>query len=695
MIRWSLFARSFCPDCPEKFAKRVRRSLAGAFGARATDQAGETGAVGQRMRGQEAVEGIGVDQQFVAPAFGDRELLTVAGHAAGPMVERGLNWCRIDVTHELPDVLQLSSPAFVRANAAGLANGIDQPFGQVEQCQAFRIERDQRLAQVLQCVHFLFSARLGRRQVQVRIGVLLRLRRRHRLSLHTEFGGASAIVAMPFAMITDPFLRTLTGPVPIDRTSCRTARPKNPPMTPELKTTRDGAKPRQGASAATSAQFPVSASELERVATIVLDAATGGGASAAETEVSQAIGQSVTVRHDEVETINYNRDKGIGVTVYVDQRRGHASSADFSDDAIRAMVRKALAIARQTAQDPAAGLADPARLARDWPDLDLYHPWLLPVEAAIELGREAEAAARRVDASINNSDGATVARGESEFIYANSLGFTGGYRSSRHHIDCSVIGERDGAMQRDYWYTAARAPGDLQAAAEVGRIAGERTVRRLGARQLGTLECPVIFEAPEAADLLGYFVAAVSGGSLYRRTSFLQDSLGQQVFAPLVQLREEPHLPRGRGSAPFDSEGVATAARDVVRDGVVQGYFLGSYSARKLGMATTGNGGGSHNLVLTHGEDDLAGLMRRAGRGLLVTEQLGSGVNSVTGDFSRGAAGFWFEDGAIAFPVEEITIAGNLKQMFRDIVAVGSDVDRRGARHTGSILVARMTIAGH
>jgi PmbA protein len=257
-----------------------------------------------------------------------------------------------------------------------------------------------------------------------------------------------------------------------------------------------------------------------------------------------------------------------------------------------------------------------------------------------------------------------------------------------------VIGEDRGAMQRDYWYTAARAAGDLEGASAVGRTAGERTVRRLGARQVPTQECPVLFEAPEAADLIGFFVAAVSGGSLYRKSTFLPDSLGKEVFAPHVSIREEPHLPRGRGSAPFDNEGVATAPRDVVRDGVVRGYFLGSYSARKLGMATTGNAGGSHNLVVAHGREDLAALLRRMGRGLLVTEQLGQGVNPVTGDFSRGAAGFWIEDGAIAFPVEEVTIAGNLKQMFRDIVAVGADVDRRSARHTGSILVGRMTVAG-
>jgi PmbA protein len=450
-----------------------------------------------------------------------------------------------------------------------------------------------------------------------------------------------------------------------------------------------------GPSTAHARHFPVTTAELERIAQAVLDAAKQGGATAAETDVSQGIGQSVTVRKEAVETISYNRDKGISVTVYVGQRRGNASTADFADESIRATVGKALAIARYTAEDPAAGLADPARLARSWPDLDLYHPWALSVEDAVEIGRETEAAALAVDPRITNSEGATVARSESEFVYANSLGFAGGYRTSRHHIDCSVIGEQDDAMQRDYWYTAARAPADLASARDVGRIAGERTVRRLGSRKLRTVECPIVFEAPEAADLISYFVQAVSGGSLYRKSSFLLDSLGQQVFAPHIVLREEPHILRARGSAPFDSEGVATAPRDVVRDGVVQGYFLGSYSARKLGMASTGNGGGSHNLVLSHGDDDLPALLARMSRGLLVTEQLGQGVNPVTGDFSRGAAGFWVEDGAIAYPVEEITIAGNLRDMFKGIVAVGNDVDRRGSRHTGSILLDRMTVAGH
>jgi PmbA protein len=445
----------------------------------------------------------------------------------------------------------------------------------------------------------------------------------------------------------------------------------------------------------TGEPFPVPTRELERIAVAILDAAKAAGATAAEADVSQAIGQSVTVRHGEVETIAYNRDKGINVTVYVGQRRGQASTADFSADALHATVDKALAIARYTAEDPCAGLADAERLARDWPDLDLYHPWALSVDEAIALGREAERTALAVDPRLTNSDGATVARGDSEFVYANTNGFVGGFRGSRHHIDCSVIGEDNGAMQRDFWYSASRVPAELSPAAEVGRIAGERTARRLNARKLGTLECPVLFEAPEAADLIGTFVHAVSGGSLYRRASFLLDSLGSSVFAPIVSIREEPHIPRGRGSTPFDNEGVATVPRDVVRDGVLQGYFLGSYSARKLGLASTGNAGGAHNLVVSHGDDDLAALIKRMGRGLLVTEQLGHGVNLVTGDYSRGAAGFWVEHGEIAYPVEEITIAGNLKDVFRNIVAIGRDVDRRGSRHTGSVLVASMTVAGH
>ncbi len=429
--------------------------------------------------------------------------------------------------------------------------------------------------------------------------------------------------------------------------------------------------------AAPATRFPLTTDALSGVAGEVVRAAQAGGATAAETEVSQAFGLSVTVRKGEVETIAYNRDKGIGVTVYVGARRGHASTADFARAAIEDAVAKALTIARYTAEDDCAGLADPALLARNWANLDLYHPWDLTVEEAIALGRECEAAALAVDPRLTNSDGATVSLHEGEFVYANTLGFSGGYASSRHGIYCAVIGDDDGAMQRDDWFTAARSPHDLEAAARIGRLAGERTARRLGARRLATLDCPVLYEAPVATGLIGHYVSATSGGSLYRKSSFLIDSLGRQVFAPQISIREEPHLKRGQASAPFD------------------GYFLGSYSARKLRLASTGNAGGNHNLVVTHGPEDLPALLRRMGRGVLVTELLGQGVNPVTGDYSRGAAGYWIEGGEIAYPVEEITIAGNLGRMYRDIVAIGNDVDRRGSRHCGSVLIGAMTIAGN
>jgi PmbA protein len=402
----------------------------------------------------------------------------------------------------------------------------------------------------------------------------------------------------------------------------------------------------------------------------------------------------VTVRRGAVETIEYNRDKGVGVTVYIDQRRGHASTSDFAPKAVRETVEAALSIARFTASDDAAGLADEALLAREVADLDLYHTWSLPVESAIDLARECEAAALAVDPRITNSEGASVSTQQSHFAYGNTLGFLSGYPSSRHTVMCSVIaGEGDG-MQRDDWYVQARAAADLEDARLVGRHAGQRCVRRLGARRLATMQVPVLFEAPIASSLLGHFVGAVSGGSLYRKASFLLDSLGQQVFSPLVRIRDVPDLKRGLASSPFDDEGVATHRRDVVERGVLQGYFLGSYSARKLGMASTGNAGGNHNLLLDSTGEDFSTLLKKMGRGLLVTELLGMGVNQVTGDYSRGAAGFWVENGEIAYPVQEITIAGNLKDMFRAIGAVGTDVLVRGSRQCGSILVDGMTVAG-
>jgi PmbA protein len=440
--------------------------------------------------------------------------------------------------------------------------------------------------------------------------------------------------------------------------------------------------------------FSHSAEALQQIARDVLEHARANGASAAETDVSEGFGQSVSVRRGEVENVEYNRDKGVSVTVYVGQQRGHASTSDFSPDAVRDTVRAALSIARFTAPDDCAGLADPELLARDFPDLDLYHPWDLPVDEAIERARACEAAALGADPRIRNSEGATLSTQQSHFVYANSHGFAGGFPSSRHSVSCSVIGGEGDDMQRDDWYSMARATGDLEPVEQVGRLAGTRCARRLGARKIATTECPVLFEAPMAAGLLGHFVGAVSGGSLYRKASFLLDSLGKRVFAPLVQVHDVPDIRRGLASSAFDDEGVATQRRDIVRDGVLQGYFLGSYSARKLGMRSTGNAGGNHNLIVDSTGEDFATLLARMGRGLLVTELLGMGVNNVTGDYSRGAAGFWVEGGQIAYPVQEITIAGNLKDMFQGIVAVGSDLLVRGSRQCGSILIDRMTVAG-
>lgn len=440
--------------------------------------------------------------------------------------------------------------------------------------------------------------------------------------------------------------------------------------------------------------FSHDSATLSALASDVLAYARKQGATAAEVEVSEGQGQNVTVRHGEVETIEYNRDKGIGVTVYIGQRRGHASTSDFAAKALQDTVSAALSIARFTAIDDCAGLADADRLATEFPDLDLYHPWRLPVERAVELATACEGAGLSFDNRISNSEGASVSTQESHFIYANSHGFLHGYPASRHSIGCSLIaGEGDG-MQRDDWYEMSRAGDELKAPEYVGRQAAERTVKRLNARKIATTKAPVLFESPIAASLLGHFVSAVSGGSLYRKSSFLLDCMDKAVFAPLVRISDLPHIPRGLGSGNFDAEGVATQARNVVEDGVVRGYFLGSYSARKLGMKSTGNAGGNHNLVMRDTGDDFAALIKKLHRGLLVTELMGQGVNAVTGDYSRGAAGYWVENGEIAYPVHEITIAGNLKDMFKDIVAVGNDVLQRSSRLCGSLLIREMTIAG-
>ena len=444
--------------------------------------------------------------------------------------------------------------------------------------------------------------------------------------------------------------------------------------------------------------FTCEAGELQSLAQSVLEHARRLGASGCDCDVSESHGLSVTVRKGRPDTVEHNRDRSIGVSVYWGgrprARRGHASTSDFSPAALRQTVEAAAAIARHTAEDDCAGLPDPDTLASDKPDLDLFHPWALSTEDAIDLARRCEAAAFAVSKNIRNSEGATVSAQHSQFALANSLGFIGGYPATRHWLSCSVIAEAKGLMQRDDWYSASRVPAQLADPAALGRYAAQRALARLGARKIPTCRAPVLFEAPAALQLIGHFVSAVNGGNLYRRTSFLVDSLGKQVFSPMVNIDERPHEPRGLASTPFDEEGVATRRRSIVRDGTVEGYFLGTYSARKLGMKSTGSAGGHHNLVVRSEGPDFAGMLRTMGRGLLVTELMGQGVNLVTGDYSRGAAGYWVEGGEIRFPVEEITIAGNLREMFTGIAAIGSDVLVRSGRSSGSILVENMTIAG-
>lgn len=443
-------------------------------------------------------------------------------------------------------------------------------------------------------------------------------------------------------------------------------------------------------------RFSYSLNTLEQIARDILTEAKQGGATACETNVTDGFGQTVTIRQNAVETIEYNRDKGLSVTVYIGQKRGNASTSDFSPKAIRDTVTAALSIARYTAEDDCAGLAEKAQLAHHYPQLDLYFPWQLSVEQAIELAKDCEQAGFAADARITNSEGATVSTSQSQFIYANSLGFMGGYPVSQHSVSCALIAEQNDSKQRDYWYSVARDAADLESAKEIGRKTGMRSAARLGARKIATCEVPVLFEAPIASSLIGHFAAAISGGSLYRKSSFLLNSIGQQVFAPHVQILESPHLHKGLGSSAFDEDGVATVERKIVENGIVQGYFLSSYSARKLKMTTTGNAGGTHNLMIQSTNTlDIAGLLEKMQTGLLVTELLGHGVNGVTGDYSRGASGFWVEKGRIAYPVEEITIAGNLKDIYRGIVAIGNDVVVRGSKQSGSILIDRMTIAGN
>jgi len=444
--------------------------------------------------------------------------------------------------------------------------------------------------------------------------------------------------------------------------------------------------------------FSISDDQLRELAQHALSVARTLGASDASCEVSESTGLSVTVRKRKVETIEHTRDKGLGVTVYLGSRRGHASTSDFSEVAVRQAVEAAHNIARFTAEDDAAGLPDEDTFERNPRDVDLFHPWLLDTDEAIDLARRCEGAAYAVSPRIVNSEGANVYTSSGHFVLANTRDFSAGYPYSRHSISVSPIARDSGGMQRDDWFSSTRLHADLASPEAIGDYAARRALARLGARKLATRQCPVLFEAPLACGLLGNFVQAASGGLLYRKSSFLVDALGEQVFAPHVSIEEDPYLPRGAGSSPFDEEGVRAMRRLVVKDGRLEGYFLSTYSARKLGMKSTGNAGGSHNLALrsvnTEDEDDFEVLLRRLGTGLLVTELIGQGVNYVTGDYSRGASGFWVEEGQIRHPVEEITIAGNLRQMFKGIVALGTDTVVRGSKSSGSVLIEGMTVAG-
>jgi PmbA protein len=441
--------------------------------------------------------------------------------------------------------------------------------------------------------------------------------------------------------------------------------------------------------------------QFQQMVEDVLAQARRLGASDAGVEVSEGAGLSVSVRLGELENVERNRDKSLGVSVYLGQRRGNASTSDFTPAAIAMTVRAAYDIARFTAEDPAAGLPEPEDLAdadEAARDLDLFHPWAIDAAGAAELARRCEAAALSTSRRITNSEGAGVSAQQSHFWAGNSRGFRGGYASSRHSISVAPIAGRGRAMQRDAWYSSMRDAAELAAPEAVGRYAAERALARLGARRVPTGVVPVLFEAPLAAGLLGAYVQATSGGALYRKASFLPDSLGQPVLAAHLDVDEDPHRPKGKASAPFDDEGVRTQRRRVADAGVVQTYFLSSYSARKLGLRTTGHAGGSQNLTLTSRltapEDDLERMLRKLHRGLFVTELMGQGVNAVTGDYSRGAAGYWVEDGRIVHPVAEVTIAGNLRDMLRGIVAVGADAYTQGGKTTGSMLVERMTLAG-
>jgi len=434
---------------------------------------------------------------------------------------------------------------------------------------------------------------------------------------------------------------------------------------------------------------------LENILASVLDMAKQSGATSAEASIGAGAGFSVTARMGEAETVEHQRDKGLNVTCFINRKKGSASTTDFSDAALRETVRAACTIAKHTSEDEYAGLLDPEYIATRVPDLDLLHPWDISPEEAIKLAVECENTARTFDKRITNSEGATVHSYSGNHYYGNSQGFIGGWDWSTHSIDCSVIAEQDGMMQREGWYSKKRDHTELENIQTIAGTAASRALQKLGSRKLSTLSVPVIYEAPVASSLFSSFINAILGGAQYRKSTFLLDKAGSRIFPEHITLEERPHILKGPGSAPFDNDGMATRDRTLVADGILQGYVLSAYSARKLGLQPTGNAGGIHNLIVKTGEQDLAALLKTMNKGLLITDLIGFGINQVTGDYSRGASGFWVENGEIQYPVEEITVAGNLTEMFKQIVAVGNDVDTRRNIQTGSVLIENMTVAGN
>ncbi len=443
-------------------------------------------------------------------------------------------------------------------------------------------------------------------------------------------------------------------------------------------------------------KFAYSIDQFKEIAQKTLEMAKHLGATSAEVDLNEGLGSGVSVRKGEIENLEYNRDKGLSVTVYVGRRKGYASTSDLGEDAISDTVKASLSIAQFTAEDPFSGLAEPDQLATELGDHDVYHPWDISTEDAIILARECEQAAFDVSSNIKNSEGASVSVQEGQFVYANSNDFIQGYPSTRHHISCSVTAGEGDQMQRDGWWSTARCADDMESAKTIGAIAGKRALKKVGAKKIRTTKVPVLFESTISAGVLRHFVSAVSGGNLYRQQSFLEGKVGESIFPDFLSIEEDPFIQRGLSSASFDNEGVRTKKRSVVTAGKLDGLFLSTYSARKLGLITTGNAGGSHNLFVrspgaTH---DFSDLLKMMGTGFFVTDLLGHGTNMVTGDYSRGASGFWVENGEIAFPVQEVTVAGNLKEMFKSISAVGNDVLSRSSFQVGSLLVESMTVGG-